>query len=288
MIPEAEIKSTAARLGVEAMVVDLDYVLGCFLATLFRHPASSDLAFKGGTCLKKCYYSDFRFSQDLDFTLIRSMRRGQIEDLLDAVAAKALDEWEIDFRARPIWVEVVDDEYGKESYQVRLYYHSPILGRRRDPRSIQLDLTTSETIAFPLGPRAILHDYSDAGMLSDVRVPCYDLLEMAAEKIRALSGQRIHAISRDIYDLHELPRRHEIDLPRLTAALPGKWKVKGLALEPPSIERFDSRREEFREDWEDNLKNLLPNTARTSFEAAWDGARSFLTEIGRAWPKPKT
>ncbi len=27
------------------------------------------LAFKGGTALKKCYFADYRFSEDLDFTL---------------------------------------------------------------------------------------------------------------------------------------------------------------------------------------------------------------------------
>jgi predicted nucleotidyltransferase component of viral defense system len=26
--------------------------------------------FKGGTCLRKCYYETFRFSEDLDFTII--------------------------------------------------------------------------------------------------------------------------------------------------------------------------------------------------------------------------
>jgi len=26
-------------------------------------------AFKGGTCLKKCYFETYRFSEDLDFTL---------------------------------------------------------------------------------------------------------------------------------------------------------------------------------------------------------------------------
>ena len=26
--------------------------------------------FKGGTCLRKCYYETFRFSEDLDFTIV--------------------------------------------------------------------------------------------------------------------------------------------------------------------------------------------------------------------------
>ncbi len=29
------------------------------------------LAFKGGTALKRCYFGDYRFSEDLDFTLTK-------------------------------------------------------------------------------------------------------------------------------------------------------------------------------------------------------------------------
>ena len=35
-----------------------------------QHPSlNSDLLFKGGTCLKKCYFETYRFSEDLDFTV---------------------------------------------------------------------------------------------------------------------------------------------------------------------------------------------------------------------------
>jgi len=42
---------------------------------------------------------------------------------------------------------------------------------------------------FPVRERVILHPYSDAADLAGVRVPSYDLLETAAEKMRALAGQ---------------------------------------------------------------------------------------------------
>lgn len=285
MIPEAEIRREAARLGVDLMVVDLDYALGCFLATLFRQAEGSALCFKGGTCLKKCYHGDYRFSEDLDFTLMRRMTRNEVEKLISAVVARAADEWEIDFQARPPRVEVVDDEYGKESYQVRLYFHGP-LRRRGDPRAVRLDFTTNEVVAFPVDLRPIIHAYSDAGMLTDVRVPCYDPLEMVAEKLRALAGQRKYAISRDIYDLHYLAHIHHheaLNIQRLIEALPAKWQAKGLAVEPPNVERLAERREEFREDWERNLRHLLPSEAVSDFDEAWRGTSLFLKEVRRVW-----
>jgi predicted nucleotidyltransferase component of viral defense system len=51
-------------------VVEKDYVLGWLLAGIGEHPATRDTwVFKGGTCLKKCFFETYRFSEDLDFTL---------------------------------------------------------------------------------------------------------------------------------------------------------------------------------------------------------------------------
>ncbi len=57
MIAEAEIRRYAAQWGVDPMVVDLDYTLSWFLAALYGTTKSADLLrFKGGTCLRKCYF----------------------------------------------------------------------------------------------------------------------------------------------------------------------------------------------------------------------------------------
>ena len=71
MITEAEIRRLAARWQVDPMIPDLDYALSWFLAGLSKTlKARSGLRFKGGTCLRKCYFPGYRFSEDLDlFTL---------------------------------------------------------------------------------------------------------------------------------------------------------------------------------------------------------------------------
>ncbi len=65
---------------VDPMVIDLDYSLGWFLLGL-RSMSDSfmGLIFKGGTCLRKCYFSDYRFSEDLDFTATKYMSSANIE-----------------------------------------------------------------------------------------------------------------------------------------------------------------------------------------------------------------
>jgi predicted nucleotidyltransferase component of viral defense system len=70
VIDRRELLATAANLGLLPNVVEKDYVLGWVLAGIFSHPALADnWVFKGGTCLKKCYFETYRFSEDLDFTL---------------------------------------------------------------------------------------------------------------------------------------------------------------------------------------------------------------------------
>ena len=70
VIDRREILAIAANLGLLPNVVEKDYVLGWLLAGIFNHPALAEKwVFKGGTCLKKCYFETYRFSEDLDFTL---------------------------------------------------------------------------------------------------------------------------------------------------------------------------------------------------------------------------
>lgn len=70
MIPKQEIMALAAELQLQAHVVEKDYALGWLLAGIAAHPSIGNRwVFKGGTCLKKCYFETYRFSEDLDFTL---------------------------------------------------------------------------------------------------------------------------------------------------------------------------------------------------------------------------
>jgi predicted nucleotidyltransferase component of viral defense system len=70
MIDRAEILAASTDLGLEPRVVEKDYVLGWLLAGIYAHEALAPAwVFKGGTCLKKCFFETYRFSEDLDFTL---------------------------------------------------------------------------------------------------------------------------------------------------------------------------------------------------------------------------
>jgi predicted nucleotidyltransferase component of viral defense system len=77
LIPQRNISLLANRLAkrggrrIPETVLERDYCLAWFLAELSRSALSERIAFKGGTALKRCYFGDYRFSEDLDFTLVR-------------------------------------------------------------------------------------------------------------------------------------------------------------------------------------------------------------------------
>ena len=72
MIEQRELEQLRGEWSLESGVIEKDYVLGWLLAGIAQHETLSQTwIFKGGTCLRKCYYETYRFSEDLDFTVTR-------------------------------------------------------------------------------------------------------------------------------------------------------------------------------------------------------------------------
>ena len=63
MITKQNILERAAEWQLRPEVVEKDYVLGWLLVGIAQHPElRATWVFKGGTCLKKCYFETYRFS----------------------------------------------------------------------------------------------------------------------------------------------------------------------------------------------------------------------------------
>lgn len=70
MIEKKEIIQIAKKLYLDPAIIEKDYALGWLLMGIYAHlELKNAWIFKGGTCLKKCYFHQYRFSEDLDFTL---------------------------------------------------------------------------------------------------------------------------------------------------------------------------------------------------------------------------
>lgn len=122
MIRSAEIRRIAGAARVEPRIVELDYALGWALRGIASNEyLSKRLVFKGGTCLRKCYFPDYRFSEDLDFTAIQWFAWEELEEAVVDGFARASKLSGIDFAAWDPRLRIVNDEYGRETLRITLY-----------------------------------------------------------------------------------------------------------------------------------------------------------------------
>lgn len=254
MIPRAALQARAREWGLAEEVVEKDYVLGWLLWGIGSDPALRDhWIFKGGTCLKKCFVETYRFSEDLDFTVLEG---GPLEpDTLLPVLGGLLDRVEqqtgITLTSRTPLVRMRPDGRSAEG---RIYYRGP-RGTPGQAR-VKLDLTYEETVVEQPVRRPIAHAY-DEQLPADGAVRCYAFAEVFAEKLRAL-GQRTRP--RDLYDVVNLYRRADLRADRalVVAILERKCDFKKVPV--PSLETVSAAEKaaELATDWEAMLAHQLP------------------------------
>jgi len=266
VIDRRELLASAGNLGLLPNVVEKDYVLGWLLAGIFHHAALKDSwVFKGGTCLKKCYFETYRFSEDLDFTLSDESHLN-----LDYLKAKfrEIGEWVyeqtgIELPPEKIHFEVFQNRRGRPTGQGRISYRGPISPTSGDLPRIKLDLTFDEVLVLPPVNRPISHPYSDSREIGmDAR--CYSYEEVFAEKIRALAER---ARPRDLYDVINLFRHDEFHpAPEVIRdTLAKKCDYKSIPF--PTLGALSPLREELEADWVVMLDHQLP--ALPPVDAFW-------------------
>lgn len=253
--------------GLSANVIEKDYVLGWVLAGISQHAdIVPNWVFKGGTCLKKCYFETYRFSEDLDFTITDSEHLDQ--DFLTG-CFKDISDWVYDavgilIPKELIRFDVYENNRGGISAQGRIGYQGP-LQRKGDPPRIKLDLTTDEVLVLEPSLRDVHHPYSDLPH-EGIKVNCYCFEEVFAEKIRALAERER---PRDLYDVIHLYRHDELkpDQTLILNTLKKKCEFKKIPI--PTMDTFDNRpeRSELEAEWANMLAHQLP--ALPSFEQFW-------------------
>ena len=253
MISARDLRARVAEWGLREDVVEKDYVLGWVLAGIGTEPALRDLwVFKGGTCLKKCYLETFRFSEDLDFTVLDGgpIREDDVLGHLRRMLARIGGESGLDFTVSEPRLRVRPNG----SLEGRVYYRGP----RNAPSaaSIRLDLTPGERLVRPPVIRPIQHLYPDQ-LPPPGTVRCYSLEEVYAEKLRAM-GER--GRPRDLYDVIFL-----LDHPGLAVhgrliheTLVAKCESKGVPI--PTLELLEGspKLAELESEWANMLGHQLP------------------------------
>lgn len=270
MITRLHLQERVREWALTEEVLEKDYVLGWVLWGIGSDERlSTTWVFKGGTCLKKCYIETYRFSEDLDFTVLPDgpIRESDLQMIFRDLLQRVSDESGINFSGRvPAFRTHASGLYT----QGRIYYQGP----RNAPTvtSIILDLTISERVVRTPVVLPITHAYPDE-LPEPGTVRCYAFEELFAEKIRAM-GERSRP--RDLYDIINLYRRPDLgtDPNLIREILVEKCQGKGVPI--PTFENISHSpfRVELESEWENMLKHQL--AALPPFESFWNELPHFF------------
>jgi len=197
MIPELEFHSISRSLGVPLPHVEKDYVMGWLVWGLAQEAFLRErLILKGGNCLRKLYFPDTRFSDDLDFTTTEVLTGVAFRPHLERILGLVSETSGISFsteRTRVDEAQTPDPE--EQALDARVYFRG-MAGDSSVVFRVKFDVSPYERIVLPLQDQPLIHGYSDANVCK-TGVRGYALEEVLAEKLRSWI-QRTRA--RDLFD----------------------------------------------------------------------------------------
>lgn len=200
------LNQTATQTGFYLPLIEKDYYLTLLLSRV--QELSPDLIFKGGTCLNKVYYSYYRLSEDLDFSMrlpagvvTRGIRRQTIRPVKDNIL-KFSEQFglKLDLTENPGRNE-------SKQYVYNFIYPSVILPLEA---KIKFEISLRHNPFCPAEKHKVqhkfTHPFTGKMLFEGGEVSCLALNELVAEKMRAAAIRKTIA-PRDFYDLDFILRQ---------------------------------------------------------------------------------
>lgn len=233
-----EIKEKARASGVPASTIERDYAQNWFLKAISSEDFPGIL--KGGTGIRKVYVPEYRFSEDLDFTLLEDISKKILRRILENAVMIVKRDSGLDFNEE---IRIKENINGFEGI---VYFR--LLRSSGYPLRIKLDFTRPGMERIILEPelRKIIHSFTDD---FSSNVMTYQLEEIIAEKLRALF-QRTRP--RDLYDIWFM--RDNLESETILKVFSEKCEDKDII---PDLKQLMIRRLNFAHSWENSLKHLI-------------------------------
>jgi predicted nucleotidyltransferase component of viral defense system len=128
---EKELRKLADKHKIYLGTVEKDYAITNLLSIIARFPKLNSMVFKGGTAIKKNYFEQFRFSEDLDFTCSEDVSKGFANFI-----EKEMKTLDVKF------TEIAEKEGKDESFRFKAKYaqHNGVTA------SVRLDLSLRDDV----------------------------------------------------------------------------------------------------------------------------------------------
>ena len=259
------IRSVTQKTKVQQYIVEKDYALSYLLAAIDSTDGLGDnLVLKGGTALKKLYFADYRFSEDLDYSTRVMKPIKQIDSLMETIVhsmGEMLNErGPFQVALEPLLLKQPHPG-DQKAYLVRVQFPQ----QRQALCRLKVDITVDEPILTPVEIRPVLHGFAED---MDVHIPVYSLAEITVEKLRALlqSKARLHdrgwgasRVCRDYYDLWNLLQVPGLKSPDLIPLLNQKCVIRDVAYTSPDDFVSEDLLSVARNEWAQQLLPVVPD-----------------------------
>jgi len=267
-----KIKSISAQKGVLDVVIEKDYILDWVLWGISQNEYLKNiLVFKGGTALHKMYFSDWRFSEDLDFTTMNQMGKDKLNDAIMKLCEKIRKQSGIDLRQRKI--DASGNEDLEWSFEAKIEYVGPRRYTDINLPTILLHITNDELLMDNPKAKMVIFPYED--LPDDFSILTYSLEEILAEKIRTVLHQRCWP--RDIYDTWRLLREVKsfFDIDKVLDIYRSKSTYRGINPGIPS--NIDERILRIKNQWQEVLQRQI--SAPPNFEKVYPDVKVLLEKL---------
>jgi hypothetical protein len=259
------IRSVTQQKHVQQYIVEKDYALSYLLAAIVQTGnLGENLVLKGGTALKKLYFADYRFSEDLDYSTRVMGPIKQIDSLMETIVhsmGEMLNErGPFQVALEPLLLKQPHPG-DQNAYLVRVQFPE----QRQPLCRLKVEITVDEPILTPVEIRPVLHGFAED---MDAKIPVYSLLEISAEKLRALlqSKARLHErgwgasrVCRDYFDLWNLLQIPDLKSPDLIPLLNQKCVVRDVAYKSPNDFVSEDLLSVASNEWEQQLLPFVPD-----------------------------
>lgn len=273
------------KTGIQWGVLERDYSLSWILAGLMQTDRLKDtLVFKGGTALKKCYFGDYRFSEDLDFSTTGSIPNEKAMDALIDDACKSSMKLLNEYAPVQIaWERYTERDPHPTSQQTfKLRFQFP--WQRAVSTSVYIEIASDEPIVKPIQRLAVLHEYGEP---FSTTIQAYSLEEIVLEKLRGTlqTAKRIkergwaRSRARDYYDLWRILKayRSKLDVKDFRKLLKQKCAIRQVDFENHESFFQDIVLQTVKRDWGKSLGQLV--TDLPPYEKVIEELRSGVQDL---------
>lgn len=190
MINYNYVRKLKENIGIPEETIEKDYLTELLLGYLAVNKfLERHLVFRGGTALKKIYFPEFRYSEDLDFVIKPSGNLRNYEETFDGLIEKIREE-------TPIEINVEGSQYPQKGH-LQLFLPYNIVPEIRSEKKLKIDIIEDKSV-LQSRKRRITFSFNDFENLNR-SLNTYNIESISAEKILRIMD--VVDEPRDLWDL---------------------------------------------------------------------------------------